>query len=229
MKVHWEFGQRSVEWAQARAGKPTASELHAILTPNFKMRDGKMIQTYLCKKVAERWLGGLPASANSFDMDQGNILENEARPWLAAWLDKEIPVPGLITDDLERMACSPDGLIDEKIGVEIKCPSEHVHVGYLLSAALPEEYMVQVHASMHISNLNYWYFLSHCRNFPPSLIKVERDDVIDDKIGEALDEFLDRLATACLILEKLNGGPLKRREYTRPKPPEPEAPYDVIP
>ncbi len=46
--------QRTEKWAKLRAGIVTASEIDAIVTLEFKLRDGAMLQTYLNKKLAER-------------------------------------------------------------------------------------------------------------------------------------------------------------------------------
>ena len=50
--------QGSIEWMQARAGIPTASEFDNLVTPKWEVRTGQMPKTYLARKLAEWWQGG---------------------------------------------------------------------------------------------------------------------------------------------------------------------------
>lgn len=226
MKIRRDFQQRSVEWMIARAGIPTASEFDNIFTSTFKLRDGEMIKTYACKKAAEKWIGGGLPGFNTFDMDQGNILENEAIPWLEAALEKRIERIGLLTDDAGLMACSPDGLIDETQGVEVKCPAIHTHVRYLVSGILPQEYAAQVHGSLFISGFQSWRFFSHCRNFPPLMLVIERQQDIMEKIEEGMADFTALLNNYYDRLVELNGGPPRR--LSRKPQPKPELVTDDV-
>lgn len=199
--------QGSVDWSIARAGIPTASEFDQLVTPEFKVRTGEMPKSYLAKKLAEWWLGGPLASFNSFDVEQGRLLEDEARPWFSFEHGIEVQKVGLITTDDGRIGCSPDGLIGEHGGIEIKCPAVHTHVSYLLAGTLPKDYAAQVHGSMLVTGRSEWTFLSYRRGFPALVLRVERDEAIQSALREALDAFLERLEAAKAQLEKLNGGP----------------------
>lgn len=202
--------QGSVDWMLARAGIPTASEFDQLLTPEFKIRSGEMPRTYLAKKVAEKWLGApLPAS-NVFDMDQGQILEQEAKPFYELQYGEQIRSVGFITSDDGTVGCSPDGLLGDDCGIEIKCPAIHTHLGYLLSGQLPKEYAAQVHGAMFVTERPRWKFLSYRRHFPPLLVTVERDEEIQSKIAEAITRFTKQMEVAMKFLEDLNGGPPKR-------------------
>lgn len=215
MIIHTEYAQRSVEWMQARAGIPTASEFDALLTPEFKIRTGQMPLTYLAKKVAEAWQGGPLAGFNTFDMDQGNILEEEAVPWYELEFGEVIDRPAFITTDDGRIGCSPDGLLGQDGGIEIKCPEVHTHVGYLLAGELPPQYAAQVHGSMFVTGRKWWKFLSYRRHFPALLLTVERDEEAQEMIAEALEQFLGRFDRAMERLAELNGGPPKRTAPTQ--------------
>ena len=72
MKIH-NVQQGSVDWSILRAGKVTASELDALVSPLGKVRTGEGPKTYLHKKVAEAWLGGPLPSLNVWDLEQGKI------------------------------------------------------------------------------------------------------------------------------------------------------------
>jgi len=151
--------QGSVSWMQARAGIPTASEFDSLVTPEFKVRTGEMPKTYVAKKLAEAWLGGPLLTFNTFDMDAGQILEEEAIPWWELEFGQTVQRVGLVTTDDGRVGCSPDGLL-ENCGLEIKCPKPETHVGYLLKGDLPKDYRAQVHGGMYVTGYPQWNFLS---------------------------------------------------------------------
>lgn len=211
MIIHPE-PQGSVEWLLKRAGLPTASEFDQLVTPDFKIRTGEMPRSYLAKKVAEKWQGGPLVEFNTFDMEQGSILENEAKPWYALEYGQEIQSVGLITTDDGRIGCSPDGLIGEDSGIEIKCPQVHTHVRYLMGCGLPKEYAAQVHGSMFVTGRSEWKFVSYRRRFPALVVTVKRDERIQAIIKEALETFCFDFDLTWNYLCDLNGGPPKTKQ-----------------
>lgn len=210
--------QGSVDWAISRSGIPTASEFDNLLTPEMKPRTGEMPKTYLAQKVAEAWIGGPLASLNTFDIDQGRILEEEALPWFELAQDTKVDRVGLITTDDGRVGCSPDGLLGDDGGIECKCPAIHTHVGYLLAGVLPKAYAAQVHGSMYVTGRPWWKFLSYRRNMPALLLHIERDEEIQENIASALGNFLAQFDKAMQRLTEINGGPPRRFVKHAPKP-----------
>lgn len=177
-------------------GIPTASGLHNLVTPEFKIRDGEMPKSYMYTKLAEAWRGEPLIELTTFSIEQGEILENEARPFYELETNQKVREVGFITTDDGLFGCSPDGLIGGDCGLEIKCPSAQVHVKYLVGGELPKEYAAQVHGSMYVTGFNRWTFLSYRRNFPPLILTVKRDAEIMAKIGEALSDFYDAFSKA---------------------------------
>ena len=208
MIVRTDISQNSLEWMAARAGVVTASEFESLLTPKWEPRKGLGVETYLCQKLAERWIGPLP-SFNTLDMEWGQLLEEQARPWLAFHLDKEIKEVAFITTAAGKIGWSPDGLIDET-GVEIKCPNPAHHVKYLMAGKVPDDYLAQVHGSMYVTGFKSWRFVSFHRRFPKLVLNVERDEKIQAVIGETLAAFVAKLDAAFNRLCEMNGGPPKR-------------------
>lgn len=223
--------QGSVEWMLARCGVPTASEFDQLVTPKFEVRKGEMPKTYLARKLAEKWLGGPLPGFGSIDMEFGQILEQEAIPWLELEHGVTVQRVGFITTDDGRIGCSPDGLIGEDCGLEVKCPNPHTHVKYLLNGKVPDEYITQVFGGMLVTRFKKWRFLSYCRNFPALDITVEWDVESGAALFEAIDAFNRTLADAWNRLCEINGGEPKRPEF-KPQP-QPERVYqlqdDIIP
>lgn len=217
MKIH-EAAQGTQAWLEARAGIPTASEFHRLLTPKFEARTGEMVKSYLAQKLAEKWAGPL-LSGSSFAMEQGTILEDIAIPWYEFRYDIDIQRVGLITTDDGRIGCSPDGLLVremedhfETCGLEIKCPEPTNHVKYLLNGVVPDDYLTQVHGSLFVTEMESWTFVSYRRGFPALVLGVIPDEEIQEKIAEALAAFLAKLDSAWQRLCEMNGGPPEKRE-----------------
>lgn len=209
-----EYPQGELAWMCLRAGVVTASEMNQIITPKFAKRDGKMWRTYLAAKVAERWQNGPLPAFGSWATDQGKIVESEARAHFEFERKADIQRVGFVTSDDGRVGCSPDGLLGEDRGIEIKCPEAKAHCKMILSGEVPDEYIVQVYASMWVTGRPSWTFYSYKRNFPAFLIEVEHDAEIEDKLAEAVSEFLADLDDAYSILEKAEGGPNPNKRIT---------------
>jgi len=105
-----------------------------------------------------------------------------------------------IREDI-KVGCSPDGIIDECEGLEIKCPLAHNHLEYLRQGELPAKYIAQVQGSMYVSDFEVWHFYSYHPDFAENLsVEVYRDEIfiaqlkdhltrVTDLIGEYVEKF----------------------------------------
>jgi hypothetical protein len=144
-------------------------------------------------------------------MEQGSILETEAIPFYEFAFGVEVKRAGFITDDAMQYGCSPDGLIGEDSGIEIKAPSAPVHLKYLLDGVLPEEYGPQVQGCMFVTGRPRWTFMSYCRKLPPLIVQVERDPVAHDAIQQALDGWLAQFRDAVKRINEMQPERLRGR------------------
>jgi hypothetical protein len=213
--------QGSLDWFEARAGIPTASEFSCLVTPLWKIRTGGMPESFLSRKLAEWWQGGPLPSFTAAQTEQGHVIEPAGRDWYSLQFNCDVHKVGFITSDDARMGCSPDGLLglsaeEATCGMEIKCPNADTHVRYLLDGCVPEDYLAQVHGSMFVTGLPAWKFLSYRRHFPPLLLTVERDEKIQVILKTALDGFLERFEEGKKRLVELNGGEPVRVEKAAP-------------
>lgn len=215
MKVH-DVAQGSLQWLELRAGKPTASEFKALVTSKWKIRTGEGVRTYLATKLAERWLQGPLPGFSSFAVEQGHLREERAIKWFQAEYGLTVQRPGFITSDDGRIGCSPDGLLEDGTGLEVKSPAPQTHVGYLIEGVVPEEYLVQVHGGMLVTGARLWRFVSYNPAFPALVVPVHRDEAICATIQEALDSFNADLEEAYDMLVRLNDGPPPKREVFKP-------------
>ncbi len=198
MIIH-DCEQMTLEWIRLHFGIPTAACLDQLLTPEFELRKGEMPKTLVYKKVAEKIQNRplIDLSQSSFMMEQGMIVEEEARPWFELEYDKKIKQVGFITSDDGRVGCSPDGLIEgEECGLEIKCPAAHTHVKYLVNGVLPKEYVAQVYGSIFVTGFKKWIFVSYRRGFPSLVLEIPTQQELMDKIANAVDSFHDEFGRA---------------------------------
>jgi len=194
--------QGSDEWMRLRLGKPTASEFSKLFTEKLEPRTGEMPKSLLHQKVAELWAGPLPSFGTKY-MEDGNLLEDEARPWYEFTCGVTVSTPGFVVSDCGRYGCSPDGLVGESGGLEIKCPMATTHAGYVLRGGLPGDYAAQVHGSLLVTGLPWWDFVSFSRFMPPLVVRVERDEKIIARMAETLASFCDKIAEANAKLKAL--------------------------
>lgn len=187
-----ECKQNTTEWINARLGVVTASEIDALVTPTGKVSSGKGVETYLYKKLTERVLGMPLSDFSSFAMEQGAIVELEAVPWYAFAHNVMVQRVGFCTSDDGKYGFSPDGLIGEEGGLEIKSPQPAKHLQYLLEGKVPDDYVLQVQFSLYVSQRKWWKFVSYSRQLPALVLNVEPDPKIQVAIGQALGDFLPK-------------------------------------
>jgi hypothetical protein len=193
MKI-FDFEQYSEDWWSARRGVPTASGFGKLLTPTGK--PSTQAKGYMYSLIAECVT---PEDEERFEptewMERGKLLEEEARDWYSMRQGKAVEQVGFILNDDGIAGCSPDGLISDDCGLEVKCPKASTHVGYLLNGKLPPIYAPQVHGSMWVTGFSKWIFISYHPAFRPLVVTVKRDDYTK-QVGVAVTKFAKDLATA---------------------------------
>jgi hypothetical protein len=187
--------QRSDEWYLARRGIPTASEFGNIITPK-KGDYATAADTYINSLIDELVR---PQAVQSFTGNRhtlrGEALEPEARELYA--FDRDI-IPrtvGFILSDDGTMGCSPDSLIDEDGGLEIKSPDGPTHVKWVRGKGIPDEHKPQVHGCLIITGRKWWDFMSYCPGYDPFIVRVVRDG-FTDKLESHLARFQKEYAEA---------------------------------
>uniref|UniRef100_A0A6H1ZFG2 Putative exonuclease n=1 Tax=viral metagenome TaxID=1070528 RepID=A0A6H1ZFG2_9ZZZZ len=194
-----DLEQRSPEWYQAKAGLPSASDFDKILT--LKGEPSKSRQKYLYQLAGEKIIGVKEATYQSFAMQRGVELEAEARNYYELLYDSVQEV-GLCLADNKLYGCSPDGLVGEDGGLEVKCPSLAVHIEYLLKGGLPSDYFQQVQGSLFVTGRKWWDFMSYYPNCQAHIIRVTPDKEFHRALAVELQLFCKELDE---ITKKLGG------------------------
>jgi len=201
--------QGSTEWHAARKGVVTASEIDALVTPEWKVRTGEGVTTYLHTKLAEAVLGYSASEMHgggSFAMEQGQLLEKMAVPFFELVTDLGVDRVGFCVSDDGRIGCSPDGLIGYDGGIEIKCPLPPKHLEYLLGNEVPKAYRAQVQFSMYVTGRRWWKFMSfypYTQHMRPLIVHVEADPKAHESFTIALDMFFERFDAARAKVEAM--------------------------
>lgn len=188
-----ECKQGSPEWWEARCGIPSASNFHRIITPKT-WRPSAQADDYINELIADRLMGGVPEEAEAFTtraMQHGIETEAEARAWYAMEAAGKVRQVGLCIADDGHSACSPDALVGDDGGLELKCPLLKTHVGYLRAGILPAEYTAQVHGSLIVTGRKWWDFCSYSMGLPPFCIRVVPDN-FTEALRDALEDFHPR-------------------------------------
>jgi len=190
MIVH-DMEQGTEEWFSVRLGIPTASRFADIYTSTGKVASGQ--ERYLHSLVAEWLMGERAETYTNEHMARGNELEPEARSFYEFDSGLEVTETGFITTDDGMIGGSPDGMTDAG-GLEIKCPTPHVHVEYLLRGKCPSKYLPQVHGLMFLTGREHWDFVSFHPDMPKQLVvRVERDEKWIAGFAAEIQKFNEKL------------------------------------
>lgn len=185
IRLMMEQGTR--EWLQAKCGIVSASNLSRIITKSMKPSTSQA--AYCHELLAETLIGRPLDDATSQFMQRGTAFEDEARKWYALQQDVDVEQVGFLLRDDGRVGCSPDGLIGEDGGVEIKTPAAAKHVAFLLGE-VPEEWKAQIQGSLWITGREWWDFVSYNPELPSVLLRVKRDEPFIAAMETEVEKFL---------------------------------------
>ncbi len=198
--------QRSEEWYRARLGHVTGSRFHDIIAMDKSGKKPLASRKTAIVEVTLEILTGSPGPMwTSKATNWGNEHEAEAREAYeiyAGTLCKEV---GFIKHPVHRqVGCSPDHLIGNSGGGEIKCPlTPAVHLETLLHG-MPEDHMAQCQGGMWCTGAEWWDFVSYHPKFPAGMqLYVQRIDRNPAFIREMEDKILDAVCEINLNVKEL--------------------------
>lgn len=171
--VHYHnVEQGSKEWDLLRSGMLTASKATPIGA------NGAGLKTY-CKQIVLEKLGVVKDGYYGDDMVRGDELEPTARMAYELEMGVDVvEVGGITNDKFVGLWMSPDGLIGENGGAEIKARNDEKH----LSLILGEDKEIsnnQIQFSLMVSEREWWDFVSFNPNFTkPLFIKRIYPDLV---------------------------------------------------
>ncbi len=188
--------QNSAEWHRARMGIATASCFDAILTPGKTKTEQKTRRTYLLKLAGELLTGQPIEQVMTRDMERGHLLEPEARDLYTLQAEASLERVGFVKRD--RVGCSPDSLIGEDGGLEIKTKAPHLLIETTLRDEFPEEHKAQVQGALWITGRKWWDLAVYWPGLPLFVKRAFRDEAYIANMASEVDRFradLDSVVT----------------------------------
>lgn len=183
--------QGTEEWLNARKLHITASNAQAIAS------NGKGLQTYIYKVITENYSKNTE-SYQSEDMVRGNELEPIARELYE--LEKGCTVKQVGFIEMSKyVGCSPDGLVGEEGGVEIKCLNDANHVYLSLTGKIDSKHDWQMQMCMLVTKRKWWDYVAFNPDLPNELIIIRVP--LDTKKQEKL---LLGIESGVKLLKQLN-------------------------
>ena len=185
-------------WLKDRAEKMTASNATAI------GNNGKGLDTYINNLMAETYSSAIKESYTNEDMERGNELEALARTVYEMETGDEVEEVGFIELD-DFTGCSPDGLIGEEGGLEVKCLKDEKYFKVLLEGieTVLSDYIWQIQMCLYVSDRKWWDLVLYNPNYKKSILilKVYPDKKYIDKLIIGLETGKEKIK---LIKDKYN-------------------------
>ena len=223
--------QRSLEWHRLRIGSFTGSKIGDLMKSGRKKEQtfGDTALSYIYKVAAERMLNPIFLNDDTIFADYveqqqiyskaiiwGQEQEDNAKDLLMK-KNPEWELAGVSSckhDNIPHFAASPDAIIYDRkklmVG-EIKCPSVHTFVRYLVEINDAEslkkvqpDYFYQMQAEMACTNAESGIFVAYCPWLikPIHIVPIERDE-------EAIKAIEERVVKANEIVEQIINGTYK--------------------
>lgn len=181
------------DWFASRLGIATASCFSSIMTLK-QMKRAKTDYIYLLaaeaitqKEQTERFENRHTARGNEFEPEAISLYEFDK--------DADTTICGLCKPSVESMyGCSPDALVGDDGGLEVKCPELKKHLQYIAEDELPDEYKPQVYGCLYVTGRDYWDFMSYNVDYRPFYKRTNKTDAgyikWAEKFSPILNEFL---------------------------------------
>jgi hypothetical protein len=195
--------QGTPEWFAARLGIPTASEFATVMAKGKDGGKSLTRKTYMLKLAGEILTGEPMESYSNGHMERGKEQEAEARDMYAFTNDVDLQQVGFVRNG--DKGCSPDSLIGEDGGLEIKTALPHIQIERLLKGDLPAEHRAQVQGNMGVTERKFWDFVSYCPRLPLLIVRVPRDDGYIATLAGAVKEFNAELASVVDAIRTAGG------------------------
>jgi hypothetical protein len=157
--------QGTEEWLLERLGYVSASCFSDVMAKG----QGLTRLKYMRRVVAERLTGKPMESYYNRHMERGHEQEPYARMAYEAMTGNIVQESGFIKHPTLMAGCSPDGLIDEDGGVEIKSVLPTVQIETMERGGYPYEHAAQIHGSLWITGRKWWDFVSYSPDMPECL------------------------------------------------------------
>lgn len=182
--MHRDVEQGSPEWFELRKGRMTASHAQAIGNA------GKGLDTYIVQLMAEFYSSGEKVPFGNAHTDRGNELEPVARAVYEMETGSKVDEVGFIEYG-EHAGCSPDGLVGEDGGIEIKSIDDVGYFRHILNGQkeVDTKHEWQVQMNLLVTGRKWWDLVLYNPNYKKSMFvyRYEPNEAMQDALKEGLD------------------------------------------
>ena len=192
-----DLEQGSDEWLEVRRGIVTASTVGKLLTETGRVANNDTSRRHTLTLVAERITGDIEPVFVNEDMLRGQLDEPIARDLYAKHFATEpVTTTGfMVRDDWGfPIGASPDGLVGDNGGLEVKCPRAKGHIATILADEVPAHHMAQIQGCLLVSGREWWDFMSYFGGLPPYVKRVYADPKWAEAIVNAVERFEENAA-----------------------------------
>ncbi len=170
--------QNSDQWWTEKLGKPSASKAFMLMANIGKPdKQRKLRNGYLYELAAEVVTKKRVDGYQNDNMLIGNEREAESRMLYEMIYGVEVEQVGVVYKDVKKeFLCSPDGIVNNEYGLELKNVLPKTQVKYLLENVVPSEYIAQIQFSLYVTGFKFWEFMSYSPGLRPLIIRVTRDE-----------------------------------------------------
>lgn len=191
--------QRSSEWLTAKCGKVGCSRLGEVLSFKKNGASSEERDNYLYELLAERLSGKNTPHFITREMEDGVQYESMAR--IKYELRSGVMVEehgGQEHPSITGWWCSPDGLVGDDGGIEIKCPKTKTHIKTIFCNEIRPEYLYQMTGAVLIYDRAWWDFVSYDPRLPDELgfycRRFAREELPLQSVKDGVIRFLDDLS-----------------------------------
>lgn len=180
--------QGTEKWFDEKMGKPSASRFKDMKAGG----NGATRKKYVYQKATEILTGKMPEQYSNAHMERGVEQEPEARALYEMTRDVDVVEVGLALLDDKSACASPDGLVGDKGGTEIKSVIPTVHLETFLSGKMPPAHMAQVQGNLWVFEREWWDFISYSPDMtdkPILVYRIGRDEEYIDMLKSEVERF----------------------------------------
>jgi predicted phage-related endonuclease len=193
-----DCAQNSDEWLRARMGIPTASAFADVLAKG----EGKTRRTYMLKLAGEIITGEPMDSFSNGHTERGHAMEDEARDLYTFQSGAALHRVGFVKNG--RAGCSPDSLIGEDGGLEIKTKLPHLLIDVILKDKCPPEHLAQIQGTLWVTGRQWWDIVIYWPGIPLFVKRVARDDAYIANLAAEVGKFITELDAVVAQIRNLN-------------------------
>lgn len=186
--------QGDAAWHQLRCGKFTGSRFVEVVARNKKTGEKlKAWDDLIWEIAAERLTGTQDAGIDAYALRWGREVEPYARQAYEAATGHFVDQVAFVTHPEYPFAgASPDGLVNDDGGLEMKSPKNSVIHLQRFDTGVPEEFIPQIQGCMWVTGRAWWDFVSYDPRQPEKLrllrLTVKRDQAFIKRLEAAVLE-----------------------------------------